>query len=104
MQAARASDYAIPQFKCLVRLLLYYGRECYRKNCYVVLYNFYKNVLYLIPQFWFGFDNQFSAQSIYDFYVFQCFNFMFTSLPILVYGVMDVKYLDTIPQYYHSGQ
>ena len=61
LQAARAADYSIPQFKCLQRLLLYHGRECYRKNTQVVTYNFYKNVLYLIPQFWFGFYNQFSA-------------------------------------------
>lgn len=35
-QAARASDYAIGQFKYLRNLLLVHGRESYRKNSYVV--------------------------------------------------------------------
>lgn len=51
-QAARASDYAITQFSFLKRLLYVHGRESYRKNSYVVCYNFYKNVLFVMPQFW----------------------------------------------------
>lgn len=49
-----------------------------------MLYSFYKNILYLIPQFWFGFYSGFSGQSPYDLFIFQCYNFMFTSLPIIV--------------------
>lgn len=41
-QAARASDYAIGQFKHLRTLLLVHGREAYRRNSYVVGYMFYK--------------------------------------------------------------
>ncbi len=48
-QAARASDYAIGEFKILRRLILNIGRECYRKNSYMVFYNFYKNMLMVIP-------------------------------------------------------
>ena len=51
-QAARASDYAIGEFKLLARLLLYYGRESYRKNTTLICYNFYKNILIVVPQFW----------------------------------------------------
>ena len=51
-QAARASDYAIAQFSFLKRLLFVHGRESYRKNAYVVCYNFYKNALFVMPQFW----------------------------------------------------
>ena len=52
-QAARASDYSIAQFSFLKRLLFVHGRESYRKNSYVVCYNFYKNVLFVFPQFWY---------------------------------------------------
>jgi phospholipid-transporting ATPase len=53
-QAARASDYSFGEFKLLKRLLYYHGRflsllfvrENYRKNCKLIQYNFYKNVLY----------------------------------------------------------
>jgi phospholipid-transporting ATPase len=34
-QAARVSDYSIPQFEGLKRLLLFHGRECYRRNAKV---------------------------------------------------------------------
>ena len=51
-QAARASDYSIGEFKHLKRLLLFHGRESYRKNSFLVCYNFYKNVLNVLPQFW----------------------------------------------------
>ena len=48
-----ASDYAIGQFKHLRDLLFYHGRECYRKNCYLVLYTFYKNIFFVVPLMWF---------------------------------------------------
>lgn len=48
-QAARASDYAIGEFKILRRLLLYHGRESYRKNSRLVLYNFFKNLMLVLP-------------------------------------------------------
>jgi len=51
-QAARASDYSLGEFKHLRKLLLFHGRESYRKNCMLVLYNFYKNVILIFPQFW----------------------------------------------------
>jgi phospholipid-transporting ATPase len=44
--ALRKSDYALGQFKHLRTLLLCHGRESYRKNSYVILYIFYKNLLF----------------------------------------------------------
>lgn len=66
LQAARASDYAIGEFRLLKRLLLIHGRESYRKNSTVILYNFYKNIVYLVPIFWFGVYSGFSGAFIYD--------------------------------------
>lgn len=48
-QAARASDYAIGEFRLLRRLLFFHGRECYRRNSHLVCYNFYKNILLVLP-------------------------------------------------------
>ncbi len=53
-QASRAADYSISHFSALRRLLLVHGRESYRKNSFVVCYNFYKNVLLVMPQFWYN--------------------------------------------------
>lgn len=54
-QAARAADYAIGQFKFLKNLLFVHGREAYRRNSYLIIYMFYKNVVYVLPIFYFGF-------------------------------------------------
>ena len=51
-QAARASDFAIGEFKHLRPLLLYYGREFYRKNSLLICYNFFKNMVLVLPDFW----------------------------------------------------
>mmetsp|Transcript_1537 Transcript_1537/g.1339 ORF Transcript_1537/g.1339 Transcript_1537/m.1339 type:complete len:136 (-) Transcript_1537:1233-1640(-) len=61
LQASRASDFAIGQFSHLKRLMFYYGRECYRRNVNVIKFNFYKNMILVLPQFWYGFMNSFSG-------------------------------------------
>lgn len=88
-QAARASDYSIGEFSFLRRLLLVHGRESYRKNSYVVCYNFYKNVIFVIPQFWYGIVSLFCGQTLYDPWIYQFYNTFYTSLPIIWFGVFD---------------
>jgi len=106
-QAARASDYAIGQFSYLKRLLFVHGRESYRKNSFVVCYNFYKNVLFVMPQFWFGLVSYYSGQTLYGSWIYQLYNIVFTCLPIIWFGIYDkeVSYdnlmIDT--QYYVQG-
>lgn len=48
-QAVSASDYSISEFQQLAPLVLYHGRECYRRNSYMITYNFYKNIIYSMP-------------------------------------------------------
>tara|TARA_B110000285_G_C15032967_1_gene567736 strand:+ start:326 stop:625 length:300 start_codon:yes stop_codon:yes gene_type:complete len=60
-QAARSADYAIGQFKFLKPLLFVHGRESYRRNSMLIKYTFYKNVLYVIPQYYLGFWSTFSG-------------------------------------------
>ena len=60
-QAARSSDYAIGQFRFLKNLLFVHGREAYRRNAYLILYMFYKNVIYVLPIWWFGYLSFFSG-------------------------------------------
>ena len=88
-QAARASDYAIGQFKFLKKILFYHGHESLRRNTYIIYYNFYKNFLFVMPQFYLGFYSLFSGQSIYDPWLYQLFNILFSVLPILWFGIYD---------------
>lgn len=65
-QAARSADFAIGQFRFLKPLMFIHGREAYRRNSFLVLYTFYKNMLYILTQYFFGFASGFSAQVLYE--------------------------------------
>ena len=106
-QAARASDYSIAEFSFLKKLLFFHGREAYRRNSYVVCYNFYKNVLFVIPQFWAGMKNIFSGQTLFESWIYQLFNPIFSAIPIGWYGIFDIEHESEIlvnnPKYYIQG-
>jgi phospholipid-transporting ATPase len=106
-QAARSADYAIGQFKFLKPLLFVHGREDYRRNCMVVKYTFYKNVLYVIPQYYFGFWSAFSGQTLYEPFFYQLYNITMTSLPIMYYPLFDWQHTKEVfmkyPELYMKG-
>lgn len=60
-QAVSSCDYALSQFKDLKNLILYHGREAYRRNAYTIYYMFYKNLLLNTPTVLFGIFSGFSG-------------------------------------------
>jgi P-type E1-E2 ATPase len=60
-QAAGNSDYAIGQFKFLRRLLFVHGRWSGIRLTTFMLIFFNKNMVYTLPQFWFGWNSGFSG-------------------------------------------
>lgn len=106
-QAARAADFSIGEFRMLKRLLFFHGRESYRKNATLILYNFFKNVVLCMPQFWFGINNYLSGQTLYEAINYQLFNITYTSLPIILYALFDKQTTDLIlladPIFYEPG-
>jgi phospholipid-translocating P-type ATPase (flippase) len=61
-QASRASDYSFVQFKSLKRLLAVHGRYSYLRMSTLLMYSFYKNMAFILVQFWFGLYSAWSAQ------------------------------------------
>eukprot|EP00051_Salpingoeca_urceolata_P021873 m.348924 g.348924 ORF g.348924 m.348924 type:complete len:513 (+) comp19880_c0_seq4:24-1562(+) len=100
-QAARSSDYAFGRFELLARLVLVHGHYSYRRIAMTVQYFFYKNVVFIMPVFLFGFYSLFSAQTLYDSWLMLAWNLVFTSLPILAFGMFEKdvseKSLDKYP-------
>ncbi|XP_055499958.1 phospholipid-transporting ATPase IG isoform X3 [Leucoraja erinacea] len=88
-QAARNSDYAIPKFKHLRKLLLTHGHLYYIRISHLVQYFFYKNLCFILPQFLYQFFCGFSQQPLYDATYLTLYNISFTSLPILLYGLLE---------------
>ena len=52
-QAVMASDFAMGQFRFLKRLLLVHGHWNYQRVGYFVLYNFYRNAVFVLMLFWY---------------------------------------------------
>ncbi|XP_053328635.1 phospholipid-transporting ATPase IG isoform X1 [Spea bombifrons] len=88
-QAARNSDYAVPKFKHLKKLLLVHGHLYYVRIAQLVQYFFYKNLCFILPQFLYQFFCGFSQQPLYDAAYLTMYNICFTSLPILAYSLLE---------------
>jgi len=91
-QAARAADYSIGEFRILKRLLFYWGRENYRRNANLILYNFYKNVIFVMPTFLMGIYMYFSGSMVMDILLIQFYNTLYTPLPIILYALFDEEF------------
>uniref|UniRef100_A0A8C8D2S6 Phospholipid-transporting ATPase n=1 Tax=Oncorhynchus tshawytscha TaxID=74940 RepID=A0A8C8D2S6_ONCTS len=96
-QAARNSDYAIPKFKHLKKMLLVHGHFYYIRIAELVQYFFYKNVCFIFPQFLYQFFCGFSQQPLYDTAYLTLYNISFTSLPILLYSLIEKHINNIIP-------
>ena len=54
----------------------------------MILYFFYKNMVFTIPQFYFAFYNSYSAQTIFDDTYVSLFNLVFTAIPLIIKAVL----------------
>nr|XP_020759003.1 probable phospholipid-transporting ATPase VB [Odocoileus virginianus texanus] len=108
MQAVMSSDFAVSRFRHLKKLLLVHGHWCYSRLARMVVYYFYKNVCYVNLLFWYQFFCGFSGSTMIDYWQLIFFNLFFTSLPPLVFGVLDkdisMETLLALPELYKSGQ
>uniref|UniRef100_A0A8C5LS03 Phospholipid-transporting ATPase n=1 Tax=Leptobrachium leishanense TaxID=445787 RepID=A0A8C5LS03_9ANUR len=108
MQAVMASDFAVPRFRYLEKLLLVHGRWCYSRLANMVLYFFYKNAMFVALLFWYQFYCGFSGSSMIDQWYLVFFNLLFSSIPQLITGILDkdlpAEMLLAVPKLYRSGQ
>ncbi|KAK9392143.1 putative phospholipid-transporting ATPase VD [Crotalus adamanteus] len=108
MQAVLASDFAISQFQHLRKLLFVHGHWCYTRLANMILYFFYKNVAYVNLLFWYQFFCGFSGTPAIDYWSLIFFNLLFTSVPPVIYGVLDkdvsAETLLNHPELYKASQ
>lgn len=100
MNAVQASDFAIPEFKSLWRLMFVHGRWNYLRIAELIKYFFYKNLVFTLCQLWFGYFCGFSGQSIYDATYLVLYNTIFTGGPVLVRALFeqDLNYVELIKE------
>uniref|UniRef100_A0A8C6TDU4 Phospholipid-transporting ATPase n=1 Tax=Neogobius melanostomus TaxID=47308 RepID=A0A8C6TDU4_9GOBI len=108
MQAVMASDFALPRFSYLQKLLLVHGHWCYSRLANMILYFFYKNAMFVALIFWYQFYCGFSGSAMIDQWYLIFFNLMFSAFPQLITGTLDkdvsAETLQHLPQLYRSGQ
>ncbi|KAM4574191.1 phospholipid-transporting ATPase VA isoform 2-T2 [Fundulus diaphanus] len=108
MQAVMASDFALPRFRYLQKLLLVHGHWCYSRLANMILYFFYKNAMFVAIVFWYQFYCGFSGSAMIDQWYLIFFNLMFSAFPQLITGTLDKdvseETLQQLPQLYVNGQ
>ncbi|KAK9868497.1 hypothetical protein WJX84_001581 [Apatococcus fuscideae] len=87
--AVLASDFHFGQFRFLPRLLLVHGRWSLKRNLEVVMYMFYKNLAYNLPNFWFALVSGCSSLPYYSTVLIASFNVLWSSLPIIGFAVFE---------------
>lgn len=88
-QAVNNSDYAFTQFRFLVPLLLVHGNLSHYRLARLIKYSFYKNITFAFVMFYYQFYNGYSGQALVDSITAAVFNVVFTSIPILLFAVLD---------------
>ena len=91
LRAAQSSDYAIGEFQVLRRLLFVHGYLSLMRNSMMIIYFFYKNFVFTIVHFFYGFINNFSGQTIIDDWFIMLYNLLFTSIPLAGRCILDVS-------------
>ncbi|NXF33768.1 AT8B1 ATPase, partial [Nyctibius bracteatus] len=108
MQAVLSSDYSFGQFRYLQRLLLVHGRWSYIRMCKFLRFFFYKNFAFTLVHIWYSFFNGFSAQTAYEDWFITLYNVLYSSLPVLLVGLLDQDVSDKLslrfPRLYVLGQ
>ena len=88
-------------------MLLVHGREDYRRNCYMINYTFYKNIVFVFPTLVYGFYSGWSATTYYELYLTQIYNVVFTVWPVIIYALFDQEHskgkLRKDPSLYRRG-
>ncbi|KAI8819345.1 uncharacterized protein EV422DRAFT_108803 [Fimicolochytrium jonesii] len=108
LQAARAADFAIAQFRFLRKLLLVHGQWAYARMSKLVLYSFYKNITLYLIQLWFASDNGYSGQTLFETWTQAAYNILFAVFQPIAIGIFDQyifsRNLERYPQLYRLGQ
>ncbi|GAB2300782.1 hypothetical protein Dimus_034818 [Dionaea muscipula] len=106
-QAVMASDFAMGQFHFLKRLLLVHGHWNYQRVGYLVLYNFYRNAVFVFMLFWYILCTAFSTTSALTDWSSVFYSVIYTSVPTIVVGILDKDLSDKTllqhPKLYGAG-
>ncbi|CAL9778069.1 unnamed protein product [Musa acuminata subsp. burmannicoides] len=88
-QAVMASDFAMGQFRFLVPLLLVHGHWNYQRIGYMILYNFYRNAVFVFMIYWYTFFSAVSLMNPINEISGLLYSAVYTALPTVMVGIYD---------------
>lgn len=88
-QAARSADYAIGEFKHLLRLTALHGRFCGVRTAGMINLSFYKNIFFTLTQVFFQVFAFASGQTFNNQWITSAFNVVVTSASPFLYGIFE---------------
>lgn len=91
-QAAFNADYAIGEFKMLWRLLFVHGQLSESRIKFFICFFFYKNIILLFQEYIYVFYNGYGGQPYFDNNDNLLYSSIFTSVPIVVIGILDQEF------------
>ncbi|KAJ1996138.1 hypothetical protein GGI26_000189 [Coemansia sp. RSA 1358] len=89
LQASRAADFSIGQFRFLQKLLFVHGRWSYVRVSMFIMGTFYKCMAFYVTQLIFQFYTGFSGTSLFESWTLSMYNTLFSILPVLVVGIFE---------------
>lgn len=90
--ASLSADFAFSKFKYLRRALLVHGHLYYTRVALLVQYFFYKNLAFILCAFYYTFYSAFSVKSLFNSLYLNLYNTVYTSIPIIFYGLFEQPY------------
>ena len=97
-QAELASDYAIPKFRFLKRLLFVHGRFSVFRDAHCIVFSLYKNVIVTVGMIAYQFYSGYSGQALMDSWLLAIFNIFCCSLQPLMIGILDKDVEDELAE------
>ncbi|KAH0795277.1 Phospholipid-transporting ATPase 2 [Histomonas meleagridis] len=76
-------DFAVPGFRCILRLLLIHGHQSLHRSVLIVNFSFYKVVLIAICQAIYQIWTDGTAQSFFDQFSLVTYNYVWTLIPLI---------------------
>eukprot|EP00796_Vickermania_ingenoplastis_P011994 gene11995-8265_t len=103
-QAELSSDYAIPKFRFLRRLLMVHGRFSLYRDTHCVLYSIYKNMFLTVSMICYTTYSGYSGQAFVESWYLSMFSVVFCSIQPLLVGIidkdMDDELAESVPELY----
>ena len=98
IQASNAADFSIKKFELISELLFNHGRLSYNRVCDLIMFFFYKNFMFTIPQLIYGFFCDFSGTTVFVDYYITFFNLLFTAFVASARSVYNKDIYGYTPQ------